>query len=133
MRSVIRYSGWAIVAGALACSSVAGGNGGTGILRGAVSIGPICPVEQEGVPCPVPPETYAGVQVLVQSATTGRVLERVPLDDTGHYQVTLPSGTYRVGLEHELGIDRGNPQTRVVAVETGETVVEDFEIDTGIR
>src|SRR5687768_3916477 len=87
MRSVVRKAGWTIVAGALACSSVAGGNGGTGVLRGAVSIGPICPVEQEGVPCPVPPETYAGVQVLVQSAATGRVLERVPLDDTGHYEV----------------------------------------------
>lgn len=133
MRSAARKAGWAIVAGALACSSVAGGNGGTGVLMGAVSIGPICPVEQEGVPCPVPPETYAGVQVLVQSATTGRVLERVPLDDTGRYQVALPSGTYRIGLDHELGIDRGNPQTRVVAIATGETAVENFEIDTGIR
>jgi hypothetical protein len=119
---------------AAACTSLAGGEvAGTGVLTGAVAIGPICPVEQEGVPCPVPPETYAGVRVLVQSASTARTVERVTLDDEGRYRVVLPSGTYRVGLEHSLGIDRGNPQTRIVRVEAGTTVVSDFQIDTGIR
>jgi len=119
---------------AAACTSLSGGEAAeTGMLTGAVAIGPICPVEQEGVPCPVPPETYAGVRVLVQSAATGRVVERVALDGEGRYRVVLPSGTYRVGLEHSLGIDRGNPQTRIVRVDAGATVVSDFEIDTGIR
>ena len=117
------------------CTSVVSEEGGpTGVLTGSVSIGPICPVEQEGVPCPVPPDLYAGVQVVVESLATGRLVAREALDAQGRYRMELPAGSYRVELEHRLGIDRGaSERPKIARVEATETTVLDFEIDTGIR
>lgn len=124
----------------IGCSSTAGiDNGGDvtlagrGTLAGRVAIGPICPVEQEGVPCPVPPETYAGVDVLMRREADRGLAARVDLDDEGHYRMELPAGGYLVTLDHELGIDRGASPTHKVEIRAGQTVVVDFQIDTGIR
>ena len=102
-----------------------------GRLAGSVAIGPICPVEVEGEPCPVPPETYAGVTVVV-SDRDGR-MQRFPLDDEGRYVADLPAGRYRVTLEHDLGIPPGQSPTHEVTILPGQTTVQDFAIDTGIR
>lgn len=133
-----RPSTWLLLAAVIGCSSTAGiDNGdlvlaGRGTLAGFVAIGPICPVEQEGVPCPVPPEVYAGVDVVVRG-TDGDLAARVDLDDEGRYRVDLPAGRYRVTLDHELGIDRGSSPTHDVEIRSGETTELDFDIDTGIR
>ena len=116
------------------CTSVVSEDGPSGILTGRVSIGPICPVEREGEPCPVPPDLYAGVEVVVESLATGRLVAREALDAQGRYRMELPAGSYRVELEHRLGIDRGaSERPRIARVEPSETTVLDFEIDTGIR
>lgn len=117
------------------CTSLVSEDGGSpGLLAGSVSIGPICPVEREGEPCPVPPGLYAEVRVHVRSAATLRTITRATLDDQGRYRIELPAGSYLVRLEHQLGIVRGeNEETRRVRVEASETTVLDFEIDTGIR
>ncbi len=124
----------------IGCSSTAGvDNGadvtlaGQGTLAGRVAIGPICPVEQEGVPCPVPPETYAGVDVIVRRDSDTGLAARVDLDNEGRYRVDLRAGRYVVTLDHDLGIDRGASPTHRVGVVAGQTVIVDFEIDTGIR
>ena len=136
-----RGNGWAriLVGAAMGCSSTAGvENGdlilaGGGALAGLVSIGPICPVEQEGVSCPVPPELYAGVHVVVREDGDGDLAARVGLDGEGRYRVDLPAGRYQVTLDHELGIDRGHSPTYTVEIRRGQTTEIDFEIDTGIR
>jgi hypothetical protein len=136
-----RGYGWAriLAVAAVGCSSTAGvENGdlilaGSGTLAGLVSIGPICPVEQEGVPCPVPPEVYAGVHVVVREEVDGDLVARVGLDGEGRYRVDLPAGRYQVTLDHELGIDRGSSPTHTVEIRRGQTTELDFEIDTGIR
>lgn len=133
--------GWArfLAVAAMACSSTAGVENGDlilvegGKLAGLVSIGPICPVEQEGVPCPVPPEVYAGVHVVVREGVDGDLAARVGLDGEGRYEVGLPAGRYQVTLDHELGIDRGFSPTYPVEIRSGQTTELDFEIDTGIR
>lgn len=123
----------------MGCSSTAGvENGGDvtlagrGILAGRVAIGPICPVERVDEPCPVPPETYAGVDVVVRRVDADFDV-RVDLDDEGGYRVELATGQYRVTLDHDLGIDRGQSPTHTVEITAGQTVVVDFDIDTGIR
>jgi hypothetical protein len=123
----------------MGCSSTSGVEEGDlvlaskGTLAGLVAIGPICPVEQEGVPCPVPPEVYAGVHVVVREGPGGDLVARVGLDGEGRYRVDLSAGRYEVTLDHELGIDRGSAPTHVVEVRPGETTELDFDIDTGIR
>jgi hypothetical protein len=129
---------WLVLVTLVGCSSTAGVEegdlvlSGRGILAGFVAIGPICPVEQEGVPCPVPPEVYAGVDVIV-GEMDGDLVARVDLDDEGRYRVDLPAGRYRVTLDHELGIDRGFSPTHEVDIRPGRTTELDFDIDTGIR
>ena len=145
----MRYRGsWRARAGGLAlltvawvgCSSTSGvENGGDvtlsgqGNLAGRVAIGPICPVEREDEPCPVPPEVYAGVDVIVRRKSDAGLVARVDLDDKGRYRVELRTGEYLVTLDHELGIDRGQSPTHGVEITAGQTVVVDFDIDTGIR
>ncbi|HKY61222.1 MAG TPA: carboxypeptidase-like regulatory domain-containing protein [Gemmatimonadota bacterium] len=126
----------ATVVGCSATAGVEDGDlvlAGRGTLAGFVAIGPICPVEQEGVPCPVPPEVYAGVDVVVREEANGELAARVDLDDEGRYRVDLPAGRYRVRLDHELGIDRGFSPTHDVEIRAGRTTELDFDIDTGIR
>jgi len=129
---------WLLLTAAVGCSSTAGVEGGDlvlagrGTLAGLVAIGPICPVEQEGVPCPVPPEVYASVDVIVREAD-GDLAARVDLDDEGRFRVDLPVGRYQVTLDHELGIDRGFSPTHEIEIRPGQTTRLDFDIDTGIR
>ena len=138
MKSRSRWAKLLAVA-AMGCSSTAGIENGDlvlaegGTLAGLVSIGPICPVEQAGVPCPVPPEVYAGVHVVVREEGDGDLAARVGLDGEGRYAVGLRAGRYQVTLDHELGIDRGFSPTHAVEIRPGQTTELDFEIDTGIR
>lgn len=133
-----RPSAWLLLAAVVGCSTTAGVGeddlvlAERGTLAGAVVIGPICPVEQEGVPCPVPPELYAGVDVLVREPD-GDLVARVDLDDQGHYRMDLAVGRYLVTLDHELGIDRGFSPTHEVEIRPGLRTELDFDIDTGIR
>lgn len=130
---------WILVVAALGCSSTSGVESGDldlaggGTLAGRVSIGPICPVEREDEPCPVPPAVYAGVDVLVLEEPGDDLIARIDLDDEGRYRKELPQGSYRVTLEHELGIPPGASPSHVITIRQGETTELDFEIDTGIR
>ncbi len=119
--------------GVLACSPVGrvADPAARGVLEGAVDIGPICPVERVDEPCPVPPETYARVTVVVL-ARDGRPIARRGLDARGEYAVDLAVGRYVVTLDHDLGIGSDRPH-RDVVIAAGDTVRENFSIDTGIR
>jgi hypothetical protein len=130
---------WILLALIMGCSSTAGVEdgdlvlAGRGTLAGLVAIGPICPVEREGEPCPEPPEIYAGVDVVVREGPDGHLVARVDLDGEGQYRVGLSVGRYEVTLDHELGIDRGSSPSHIVEVRAGQTTELNFEIDTGIR
>jgi hypothetical protein len=106
--------------------------GGTGILEGNVTIGPLCPVE----PCNVSPErlaqAYDARKIIVTPLDRVGGSETVPIGPTGHYEVALPAGTYRVDINH-AGIDRSSQVPATVVVHAGERVHLDLSIDTGIR
>jgi hypothetical protein len=103
-----------------------------GRLAGQVFIGPICPVEVEGQPCPVPPELYERVTVVVTHEGGARK-QRFPLDGEGLYAADLAASRYRVTLEHDLGIAPGQAPVHQVSIVPNQTTIQDFQIDTGIR
>ncbi|HEY7472699.1 MAG TPA: hypothetical protein VIE68_10180 [Gemmatimonadota bacterium] len=127
----------AILAGlvlATACSgSGTESEGPLGTLAGQITVGPFCPVEIEGKPCPTPPGTYESIQVLVTTRDSGRLVAEANPDSTGRFRLDLPSGSYRVALEHSLGIPGGPEPAQDARVDAGRTTTLLFDIDTGIR
>jgi hypothetical protein len=106
--------------------------GGTGILEGNVTIGPLCPVE----PCNISPEVlmqaYEARSIAVTSLDRPDGSVTVSIGPTGRYEAILPEGTYRVDISHQ-GIDRSAQVPATVVVHAGERVQLDISIDTGIR
>jgi hypothetical protein len=109
--------------------------GPAGSLVGEISVGPFCPVEVEGQECSPPPDTYRSILVLVYARlpTGERLIAEIRPDDTGRFELPLQPGSYRVRLDHSLGIPgapRPDERFRIVA---GRTTELTFDIDTGIR
>ena len=62
-----------------------------------------------------------------------RLVAETRPDDDGRFALALPSGSYRVALEHPFGLPGGPPAVRDARVDAGTTTTIAFEIDTGIR
>jgi hypothetical protein len=103
----------------------------TGTLNGKVSIGPLCPVE----PCTIPHDrlvaAYAARPITI-STPDGIVVTTVTADPESGYTVALKQGTYIVTLPKQ-GIGGSPDLPATVTIRSGETVVLDISIDTGIR
>lgn len=117
-----------VLSATVACGDGAAGDGTSGI-EGRVTIGPQCPVMQEGSPCPDAPYV-ATVRVLRDGATvaTGRS------GQDGSFRISVAPGEYvvdAVPLE-ENGIAMVRVQPRVVVMAGGYTQV-DLSFDSGIR
>jgi hypothetical protein len=105
----------------------------TGILEGHVTIGPLVPVVQEGVPEPTPaPEVYAARQIVVISERDGVEVARFQIDAEGNYRGELPVGNYMVDINH-LGIDSASGFPKTVEIVANQEIRVDVDIDTGIR
>ena len=103
-----------------------------GTLEGYVTIGPIWPVERPGEQKPIPPEVYEARKVMVYDKSGKRLVEEVSLTSEGYYSVQLKPGTYRVDI-NRIGIDSSSDVPKQIVIETGQTVVLNIDIDTGIR
>ena len=105
----------------------------TGVLEGHVTIGPLVPVVQEGVPEPTPgPEVYASRQIVVYAQDGQSEVARVQIDGKGNYRVELSVGTYVVDINH-AGIDMAKELPKTVEIKAGQVTRLDVDIDTGIR
>jgi hypothetical protein len=103
-----------------------------GTLVGKVSIGPICPVERVGQPCPAPPEAYAARTFLVLSSPKKPVAS-FHADEQGNYRLSLPPGTYTV-VSAKTGMGfMSKDLPRVVTIKAGQTTTLNISVDTGIR
>lgn len=96
-------------------------------LEGFVSRGPIAPVCQPSVPCDEPmAATFtawrAGVPVAVFQS-----------DSTGHYQVALGPGSYRVVPAPDTPVLDPQSQAKDVTVGSDGYTHVNFTFDTGIR
>lgn len=108
-----------------------------GTLEGIVTIGPIWPVERLGESRPVPPQVFETRKVIVYNKSGKRVIKIIDLiqiDQSARasYGVQLAPGQYVVDITHS-GIDSGSEVPKKVEIKSGQTVVVDIDIDTGIR
>lgn len=120
------------LAAAFLLTLVACGNGGdvqpgTGI-RGTVSVGPQCPVEQANSPCPDVP--FEG-DVEVTSAD-GSVW-RVTTDAQGRFTIDLVPGSYTVVAKTDGSGGPPTPIPMTAVVRQGSYTQVTLEVDTGIR
>jgi hypothetical protein len=104
-----------------------------GVLEGHVTIGPLVPAVQVGVPEPTPaPEVYAARQILVFGEAGDREVARFEIDAQGNFGGELPEGRYLVDI-NRIGIDSAAGYPRIVEIVAGQVTRVDVDIDTGIR
>ncbi len=109
----------------------------TALITGAVTIGPITPVEQPGQCPPVSPETFSIRKVMIYDESGNNLVKEVNIIQigqtaSGYYTVLIAPGTYTIDINH-AGIDRADGLPRKITIAAGETVTVDINIDTGIR
>ena len=109
-----------------ACASGATNTTTSGV-EGQVLIGPMCPVVQEGVPCPDKPY-QATVAVLDEKRNK---ITQFESDAQGNFKIGLKPGTYLLAPESPNGFTRADEQT--VTVIEGQFVRVTITYDSGIR
>ena len=104
-----------------------------GSVEGKVTVGPICPVERPGVPCPVPSEAYTSREVILYAADGTTEVQRMHFLPDGTYHFDVPAGTYVLDTPHG-GIGIGSSELpKTLTVGEAEKLEVNFSIDTGIR
>ena len=99
-------------------------------ITGQVLVGPLCPVQIQGQPCPDQP-VQATVQVL---DTSGGQVTRFQTDDQGRFTVNLAPGNYVLRPQRGDGQGLGNlGKDQPVTVVQGQYVTVTLSIDSGIR
>lgn len=118
-----------LVALTAACAKGTAGGATDSGIHGIVLLGPMCPVEQAGSPCPDKP-MQTEVRVL---GPDGMEVAKVPSGADGRFTVTLDPGTYT--LIPVLPGDGGPPSAQPVAVTVVAHSFADVQIlvDSGIR
>jgi hypothetical protein len=98
-------------------------------VRGRVLLGPTCPVEIEGSPCP--DEPVAGVEV--RATRDGEPVAEATSDAQGRFELLLDPGTYT--LEAVVGPDGPGMFAKPVdvTVTSGAFVDVVVPVDSGIR
>jgi hypothetical protein len=116
-----------LVALAAGCGGGAAGDATSGI-EGRVTIGPQCPVMQEGSPCPDAP-----YPALISVTANGDTVEEGRSDADGVFRIAVAPGDYTVvaGPVDREGIASGTPVH--VVVEPGVYTRVDLSVDSGIR
>jgi hypothetical protein len=109
----------------------------TVLLQGAVTIGPISPVERPGECPPVSPEVFAARKLLIYDESGKHLVREVYFTQiangaTGYYTAQLAPGTYIIDINH-TGVDTADNLPQKVTVTADETITIDVNIDTGIR
>ncbi len=103
-----------------------------GRLSGLVKIGPNCPVQQPGNPCPTPPGAYLLRKILVLDANRTKTLFVVDIDSQGLYLIDLVPARYVIDLRG-AGIDRTADLPKTIEIRANTVTVLDVSIDTGLR
>ena len=107
------------------------------LLHGAVTIGPITPVQKPGECPPVPPEVFAARKLVIYDESGKNLVREVYFTQidggaTGYFAAQIGAGTFTVDINH-YGMDRAANFPMKLTVTRDETVTIDVHIDTGIR
>ncbi len=126
-----------VFSGGISLVSCQPGGPETVLLQGAVTIGPISPVERLGENPIVPPEVFSARKLIIYDESGKNLVREVYFTQigtgaTGYYTAQIAPGTYVVDINH-LGIDRAANLPVTITVSADETVTIDVDIDTGIR
>ena len=111
----------------VACGNGSAGDGDSGI-EGRVTIGPQCPVEQMGSPCPDAP--YAA---LITVTRNGDAIDQARSRADGTFRMRLDPGTYSIVAGPIDGSSMPFGRQVEVVVERGELTHVDLSVDSGIR
>jgi hypothetical protein len=109
---------------------------GEGILKGKISIGPLCPVET--IPpqpqCLPTADTYKVWQTSVWNLNETTKIVNITPDLSGNFQFTLPTGEYIVDFEDllKLRIQHSGLPAKI-KINNRDSTKLDINIDTGIR
>jgi hypothetical protein len=112
------------------CAPAAEGRGSGSGVAGRVLLGPQCPVEQAGRPCPDKP---VAAEVQVFSVGSDEVVTSSDSGENGRFRIDLEPGSYELlpVVSESGGLPYG---TRThVTVETGEYRRVTLSLDSGIR
>ena len=109
---------------------------GSGILKGKISIGPICPVQKDPPDpgCLPTAETYKAWATAVWTVNKKTKIATLNPSLDGNYQLGLPSGDYIIDFEvaRTNGVGGSNlPAT--ISISNINTTTFNVNIDTGIR
>jgi len=99
-------------------------------IEGLVTIGPQCPVLEEGVPCPDRPYQ---AEIAVREESSGRVVATFTSDGDGQFRVDLPPGRYVLDPGEPLLVDEPRAEKMTISVETGRYTKVTVRFDSGIR
>ena len=126
-----------ILVGGLLGSSCQPGGAESVLLQGAVTIGPISPVERPGESPPVPPEVFSSRYLIIYDESGKKLVREVYFTQigtgaTGYYTAQIAPGTYTIDI-NRAGMDRADNLPVKITVSADETVTIDVNIDTGIR
>jgi hypothetical protein len=126
-----------LLSSAIYTGSCCPGGPETVLLQGAVSIGPIWPVEQPGENPPVPLEVFSSRYLIIYDESGEKMVREVYFTQIGqsamgYYTAQVAPGTYVIDINH-LGMDTAENLPLKITVTADETVTIDVNIDTGIR
>jgi len=109
---------------------------GNGVLKGKISIGPICPVETDppAPGCLPTMETYKAWATAVWTLDKKTKLVKLDPKLDGTYQLGLPTGDYVIDFD-SIRTSRigGSNLPTAISVANMDTTYLDISIDTGIR
>ncbi len=109
---------------------------GMALLWGKVTVGPLTPVErapEKGkAPTPIPPQVFTSRSIDILQPNGMTLVQNVPFNGDGTYQVELPPGNYIVKLSGG-GMGRAAGLPKMVQLQAGQVEEMDINIDTGIR
>ena len=109
------------------CGNGSAGDSDSGI-EGRVTIGPQCPVEQMGSPCPDAP-----YQALITVSQNGDTVEQTRSRADGTFRLSLQPGPYSVVAGPVDGSSLPVGRQVEVVVKPGTLTHVDLSVDSGIR
>ncbi len=104
----------------------------TGILKGTMKIGPICPTEQSGKACTPSVKMFADRPISISKTDQATLVTTIIPGPTGEFSQELPAGQYYVSMAPQImGSITGVPTT--ITITAGKTTTLNISVDTGIQ
>ncbi|HSX24945.1 MAG TPA: hypothetical protein VLG69_03190 [Candidatus Andersenbacteria bacterium] len=104
----------------------------TGTLKGTMTIGPICPVQQSGKTCASSVKMFADRPITVSKTDQAMAPITIIPGPTGEFSQELAPGQYYVSMVPQImGSITGVPTT--IKITAGKTTTMNISVDTGIR